>query len=162
MLGRDAVAEGLAAYDAIADSGKLLDDAGGRGPAGREAAWRAVHLMESTQYMRNQLLRDSDWASMASSLELRVPLVDPALREKVAALGFEPARSQGKAAVARCVAPGLPEAIYRRPKSGFHIPVMEWLGGECGTAGPRDWGADSRRLALRVLGEFGVQVGPAA
>ena len=162
LLGRDVAQEGLAAYDPIADAGKLLAVAGGRIRPRDPAAWRAVHVMESTQYMRNQLLRDSDWASMAHSLELRVPLVDPLLRRQVAAFGFEPARSRGKAAVVRSVAPELPEAIFRRPKTGFHVPVMKWLGGEGTTAGPRDWGTDSRRLALRVLGEFGIQAGPAA
>ena len=33
-------------------------------------------MLESSLYMRNQLLRDTDWASMAHSLEVRVPLVD--------------------------------------------------------------------------------------
>ena len=32
--------------------------------------------MESQIYLRNQLLRDSDWASMYHSIELRTPLVD--------------------------------------------------------------------------------------
>src|SRR5262249_35398832 len=36
----------------------------------------AVSAHELSHYMRNQLLRDSDVASMAWSLELRVPLVD--------------------------------------------------------------------------------------
>ncbi|MGB6026016.1 MAG: asparagine synthase (glutamine-hydrolyzing), partial [Candidatus Sulfotelmatobacter sp.] len=35
-----------------------------------------VCVLESAQYMRNQLLRDADWAGMAHSLEIRVPLVD--------------------------------------------------------------------------------------
>ena len=35
-----------------------------------------VSALEMTWYMRNQLLRDSDWAGMAHSLEIRVPLVD--------------------------------------------------------------------------------------
>ena len=35
--------------------------------------------------MRNQLLRDTDWASMAHSLEVRVPLVDAVLLEKARA-----------------------------------------------------------------------------
>jgi len=33
-------------------------------------------VLEATLYMRNQLLRDADWTSMAHSIELRVPLVD--------------------------------------------------------------------------------------
>ena len=35
-----------------------------------------IAVLESSLYMRNQLLRDTDWASMAHSLEVRVPLVD--------------------------------------------------------------------------------------
>src|SRR5262249_49710348 len=35
-----------------------------------------VSCLESCWYMRNQLLRDSDWAGMAHSIEIRVPLVD--------------------------------------------------------------------------------------
>ena len=38
-----------------------------------------VATLESSLYMRNQLLRDTDWASMAHSLEVRVPLVDAVL-----------------------------------------------------------------------------------
>ncbi len=38
-----------------------------------------VTALELSWYMRHQLLRDSDWASMAHSLELRVPLVDTEL-----------------------------------------------------------------------------------
>jgi asparagine synthase (glutamine-hydrolysing) len=33
----------------------------------------AISCLESCWYMRNQLLRDSDWAGMAHSLEIRVP-----------------------------------------------------------------------------------------
>src|SRR4029077_9301282 len=35
-----------------------------------------VCVLESMHYMRNQLLRDADWAGMAHSIEIRVPLVD--------------------------------------------------------------------------------------
>jgi asparagine synthase (glutamine-hydrolysing) len=117
--------------------------------------WRAVHWMESVQYMKNQLLRDSDWASMAHSLELRVPLVDPYLRGEIEALGFEPAKSGGKAAVARSVAPELPAEVFLRPKTGFGIPVMGWLEPEGGAG--ESLGADSRRLALRILETFGIE-----
>ena len=46
-----------------------------------------VATLESSFYMRNQLLRDTDWASMAHSLEIRVPLVDAVLLEKSRAWG---------------------------------------------------------------------------
>ena len=116
--------------------------------------WRAVHALETARYMRNQLLRDSDWASMASSVELRVPLVDAWLRARLEANGFEPARGLGKAELVRRAAPELPAAVFSRPKSGFYIPVMEWL--QPG-AGGGSLGGQSRRLAVRVLAELGVQ-----
>ena len=50
-----------------------------RGDAGRVAA------LELQWYMRNQLLRDSDWAGMAHSIEIRVPFVDVDLFRCVAA-----------------------------------------------------------------------------
>ncbi len=158
LLGRDVAEEGLAAYDPVADAGKLLEGAAYDGSMSWTDSWPAVHLMESTQYMRNQLLRDADWASMAHSLELRVPLVDQLLCEQFAALAFEPARSHGKAAVVRAVAPELPEAVFRRPKTGFQIPVIEWLAGQERKAGDHQRGADSRLLALKVIEEFGVAI----
>ena len=45
-----------------------------------------VAVLESSLYMRNQLLRDTDWASMAHSLEVRVPLVDIKLLSQLASI----------------------------------------------------------------------------
>ncbi|MBZ0090351.1 MAG: asparagine synthase C-terminal domain-containing protein, partial [Thermoanaerobaculia bacterium] len=121
----------------------------------RDDSWDQVQRLEATLYMRNQLLRDSDWAAMASSVELRVPLVDPILWAQMARLGHEPARTQGKAALVRAVARDLPAELWNRPKSGFAVPVAEWI---CPPrAGDRDSaGLGSRRLALRVLEELGI------
>ncbi len=146
ILGRDRAEEGLRAYDPV-----VAADAA---HAGATDPWLAVHRMETALYMRNQLLRDSDWASMAHSVELRVPLVDPVLRAQLAAHSFEPARSRGKAALVRQAAPELPAALWERPKTGFYIPVLEWL--EPGRGGRRSLGDQSRRLALRVLAEMGI------
>ena len=119
---------------------------------GKNGSWEAVHLMESTQYMRNQLLRDSDWASMAHSLELRVPLVDPRLRDSLAAASFEPARTNGKAEAVRRAAPELPAELWTRPKSGFKITVMDWVDDRLQlNAGS---GGTARQLARLVLEGF--------
>lgn len=170
LIGAEAAAAGLAAYDPIADAGKLLHGidgvvgmagtaAAGNGQRPAADAWLAVQLMESSQYMRNQLLRDADWASMASSVELRVPLVDALLHRQLAAAGFQPARRLGKAALVRRLAPELPAALWRRPKTGFYLPVLEWLRpGELGPAG-HHLGSRSRALALLVLGELGIDAG---
>lgn len=119
--------------------------------------WQMVHRLESQQYMRNQLLRDADWASMAHSLELRVPLVDVRLREYLSSQNFEPARSYGKVALVRQVAPELPEEFFTRSKSGFLFPTMEWLDPHTKDRSER-WGMDSRRLAIKVLNEFVPEV----
>jgi asparagine synthetase B (glutamine-hydrolysing) len=118
--------------------------------------------MESSQYLRNQLLRDSDWAAMACSVELRVPLVDARLHRTLAAAAFEPARHLGKAALVRRLAPELPEALWHRPKSGFYVPVHEWLlPGELGPAG-HNLGGRSRALAPLVLANLGIPLPDAA
>jgi asparagine synthase (glutamine-hydrolysing) len=147
LLGRDAASEGLRIYDPVADAVRALS--AGNGHAAD--AWTAVHLLESARYMRNQLLRDSDWASMAWSVELRVPLVDAWLYRRLAANGFEPARSAGKAELVRRAAPELPAEVLRRPKTGFYIPVAEWMRPELAAKRP---GERSRWLALRVLEAF--------
>jgi asparagine synthase (glutamine-hydrolysing) len=167
LMGPQAAAAGLAAYDPIADAGKLLATTRAAGQAGAAPAaatnghrpldpWLAVQLMESSQYLRNQLLRDADWASMASSVELRVPLVDACLHRRLAAAGFQPARRLGKAALVRRLAPELPEALWHRPKHGFYVPVHEWLRpGELGPAG-RNLGGRSRALAMLILAGLGI------
>ena len=48
-----------------------------------------IAVLESSLYMRNQLLRDTDWASMAHSLEVRVPLVDSKLLSQLAPITDE-------------------------------------------------------------------------
>ena len=155
VVGEEMAQAGLAGYDPIVDAGRHLT--GKRTVPDRNPesdGWHQVRMMETNQYMRNQLLRDSDWASMAHSLELRVPFVDAWLGEQMAALRFEPARSQGKAASVRTVAPELPEVLWNRPKSGFFIPVMDWLEPARRQNQARSWGHDSRQIALHVLQEF--------
>ncbi len=152
LLGEEAAREGLAAYDPVADGRRHLAEL-----AGRADPWLAVHALETALYMRNQLLRDSDWAAMAHSVELRVPLVDAPLRKSLAARGFAVARRLGKAGVVAAVAPELPREIFRRPKSGFYAPVTEWRS-EGGAAPPASRGLGSRGLALAVLASFGVEL----
>jgi asparagine synthase (glutamine-hydrolysing) len=81
--------------------------------------------LESVQYMRNQLLRDTDWASMAHSLEVRTPLVDWKLLKQVAPLIAR--HDLTKRDMAQTVRPSLPSSILNRRKSGFTVPVRQWL-----------------------------------
>ncbi len=86
-----------------------------------------VSLLESIRYMRNQLLRDTDWVGMAHSMELRTPLVDHQLTEQVAGLAALGRLGKGKSVLSRVLANGLPEAILNRPKTGFTVPIWAWL-----------------------------------
>ena len=101
-------------------------------------AWRArtqdsgilhsISLLELSSFIGERLLRDTDAASMAVSLEVRVPLLDWALCEKVA--GIDPARRfspPGKKRLLRDLAlHRLDPALFDRPKSGFVLPIGEW------------------------------------
>ena len=119
--------------------------------AGIAAPRAKVAALEMTWYMGNQLLRDADWAGMAHSLEIRVPLVDAELFAQVAPhLGGAGAAT--KQAMAAAPAKPLPGAVLGRPKSGFFVPVREWLaGGESATAerGLRGW---ARRVYAAAWG----------
>jgi len=86
-----------------------------------------VSILESSRYMRNQLLRDTDWVGMAHSLELRTPLVDHLLSEAAAGLAASGALGPGKTVLGRCVSNGLPQAVLQRPKTGFTLPIWQWL-----------------------------------
>jgi asparagine synthase (glutamine-hydrolysing) len=85
-----------------------------------------VAALESSLYMRNQLLRDADWASMAHSLEVRVPLVDAKLLRHVALVTTK-SGSLRKRILARSPRMPLPRKVIERPKTGFETPVQTWL-----------------------------------
>jgi len=110
-----------------------------------------VAALETALYMRNQLLRDADWAGMSHGVEIRVPYVDPFF---LAALpsGEVLARVNAKDAVADVPVPPLPAAIRERRKTGFVTPVGRWLREAAGTPAESavDFSAASRSWALRV------------
>jgi asparagine synthase (glutamine-hydrolysing) len=85
-----------------------------------------VSALESVWYMRNQLLRDTDWASMAHSLEVRVPLVDMQLLGSIAPL-IASGAPISKRTLAAAAMPALPRTLVERPKSGFFVPVRQWM-----------------------------------
>jgi asparagine synthase (glutamine-hydrolysing) len=89
----------------------------------------AISVMEQRLFLGERLLRDNDVASMARSLEQRVPLVDQILFESVDRLPDQ-ARYQplGRKAILRRVGlRGLDPALFERPKSGFVLPFDRWI-----------------------------------
>jgi len=99
-----------------------------------------VSALELSWYMRNQLLRDADWAGMAHSIEIRVPFVDATLLRRLAPL-LASRRPPSKKDMADTPNIKLPEPVLNRAKTGFVVPVREWLLGDSGAAprGLRGW-----------------------
>jgi asparagine synthase (glutamine-hydrolysing) len=87
----------------------------------------ALSQIESTTYLRHQLLRDSDWASMDHSVELRTPLVDAWLLRELQPVMRAFAQFPNKRLLAEAPNRALPESIIERRKTGFGIPVHTWL-----------------------------------
>jgi asparagine synthase (glutamine-hydrolysing) len=85
-----------------------------------------IAVLESSLYMRNQLLRDTDWASMAHSLEVRVPLVDIKLLSQLASITARNG-SRSKHLLANSPRLPLPPKVVERPKTGFATPIQSWL-----------------------------------
>ncbi len=82
-------------------------------------------------YMEGDILPKVDRASMANSLEVRVPFLNHSLVEYVAGLphamklkGFTT-----KYLLRECVRGRLPDNIVNRGKKGFGMPVAKWLAG---------------------------------
>lgn len=92
-------------------------------------------------YAQNQLLRDIDAVSMAHSLEVRVPLLDPVLTDFALSLPDEAKlgdacgrdgeywQSGAKRALIDATRDLLPPGIEQRPKRGFTMPFDAWLRG---------------------------------
>lgn len=85
-----------------------------------------VSLLESTLYLRNQLLRDTDWAGMAHSLEVRTPLVDAWLLRRLAGPLLAAKTGYPKRLLADSPSKQLPGEISSRAKSGFTTPIADW------------------------------------
>jgi asparagine synthase (glutamine-hydrolysing) len=105
----------------------------------RESVVGLSCLLDVDVYMRCQLLRDSDATSMASSLELRVPLVDLKVAEYSRSCaddfklhigggaGGEYDKSGAKRVLIQALRDILPQEIAQRPKRGFTIPYKHWV-----------------------------------
>lgn len=113
-LAPELVAEGLAGLSTSVCLDKLVE--------GAVTPFEAVSRLEVGQYMRNQLLRDADWAGMAHSLEIRLPFVDVELWRLVVSMQ-RAGHAYRKPDLAATVVPPLPAEVVARRKTGFRTPT---------------------------------------
>ena len=93
---------------------------------------QAVSKYESTYYQGNMLLRDSDVMSMAHGLELRTPFLDQQLIQYVSSLPAvvrQPRGSLPKHLLRQAFADVIPHNVTKRKKTGFVLPIREWMMG---------------------------------
>src|SRR5437762_13557591 len=116
---KEFMAEGMRRLDPLRLIRKSAD------PAPR-SGFGKVAALEASLYLRNQLLRDTDWASMAHSVEVRTPLIGGWLLRQLAPLLLAHG-SRCKQFFAASPERPLPRFITERPKTGFQTPLREWL-----------------------------------
>jgi asparagine synthase (glutamine-hydrolysing) len=111
--------------------------------------------LDTMTYLPDDILTKVDRATMASSLEGRMPFLDPA----VAALAWRlpPDRKvragTGKWLLRRLLHRYVPAALVERPKAGFGIPIGDWLRGPL-----RPWAEEL--LDARRIDDEGILAAP--
>jgi len=101
-------------------------------PATRDALDGLLHA-DTAFYLPNDMLIKVDRMSMAHGLEVRVPFLDVALVRYCANLpaSFKLHRGRVRKHILRESLRGsIPDAVVDRPKSGFNIPVEQWMRGQ--------------------------------
>ncbi|HUS54353.1 MAG TPA: asparagine synthase (glutamine-hydrolyzing) [Thermohalobaculum sp.] len=110
-----------------------------------------MQYLDALTYMTDDILTKVDRASMAVSLEARVPLMD----HRVAAFAWSlPMRmklagGQGKHLLRQVLYRHVPRKMIERPKQGFSVPIGDWLHGPL-----RDWAEDF--LSPAAIGQRGL------
>lgn len=99
-----------------------------------------AHMMytDTCSYLTDDILVKVDRAAMAVSLETRVPLLDPAVAQAAWRIptAVHMRDGRGKWVLRRLLERDLPPALFERPKSGFAVPLAQWL-----RADLKDWAA---------------------
>jgi asparagine synthase (glutamine-hydrolysing) len=90
-----------------------------------------IQYLDMKTYLVGDILTKVDRASMAHSLEVRVPLLDHLFVEWVSGLpaNYKLRGQEGKYILKKALEPYLPADILYRPKMGFGVPLGKWFRG---------------------------------
>jgi len=96
-------------------------------------------LADSLSYLTDDILQKVDRAAMAVALEARVPFLDKDVVEFAARIppGMKVRDGRGKWLVRQVLDQHVPTSLVDRPKTGFGIPIDEWLRGPL-----KSWSSD--------------------
>ena len=91
-----------------------------------------MQSLDTRLYLAEDILTKVDRASMAVSLEVRAPFLDPRVAEFAASLpaNYKLRGRKTKYILKRAIEDFLPPFVTRRGKKGFGVPVAEWLKGK--------------------------------
>jgi asparagine synthase (glutamine-hydrolysing) len=117
--------------------------------SGLKSDFLKISALEMTHYMRNQLLRDADWAGMAHSLEIRVPFLDVDLLRAVALASTRTKVSRRN--LFRDIHDAeTAKSIFGRRKTGFMVPLRQWAGDVAAPDSSRNRGLRGWGLAVHA------------
>ncbi|SBS77974.1 putative asparagine synthetase (glutamine-hydrolyzing) [uncultured Mycobacterium sp.] len=96
------------------------------------AGWDPVARMQHIDlftWLRGDILVKADKMTMANSLELRVPFLDPEVFAVASRLPYDQkiTRTTTKYALRRALEPIVPAHVLNRAKLGFPVPIRHWL-----------------------------------
>ncbi|MCO6432104.1 MAG: asparagine synthase (glutamine-hydrolyzing) [Deltaproteobacteria bacterium] len=108
-------------------------------PPGDMDLWEKMTFIDLVTYLPGDILTKLDRASMAASLEARVPLLDHRVVEFCLSIpnSMRFAINDPKHLLKRILYRHLPRSLVDRPKQGFNVPIGDWLRGPL-----RGWAED--------------------